>query len=258
MKLAKIPSLKSGNDAVAAKDLSHKFSEAQHGMRLVITCGLAAWEIKHGLKHGQWGQWLANHAPDLCRPHSKTGFLQPTDALSSYMSTTASVLKTLGFTIKKYFNHIQIPGMSGICHGGEFLLLPDAKLPEAAKPLRDKICALIDGKTHRQLCMEFNQVEEDATGAIKPKRGRLKGHGGASKEQRAAAQAAEERARLLEIELSAKDFAKWMDNVSDAHGIGSIADRAFETYCEKLESHWFFCRNLRTSRRAGNSQKSST
>jgi hypothetical protein len=131
----------------------------------------------------------------------------------------------------------------------ELPLLPESKIPEAQKPLHKKLCDLLDGKSARQLFAEFKQADDDDE-SPKPKRGRLKGHGGASKEQRLAAQAAEEKARITEMELTARETGKWMDQVSDANGLPKISDKAFAAYCEKLEAHWNFCRALKQSRKS--------
>jgi hypothetical protein len=139
----------------------------------------------------------------------------------------------------------------GICHGGKFLLLPPKKLSDAATKLKDEICNRVDGKTAKQIRLAFGQVEEDETGAVKPKRGRLKGQGGASKEQRAAAAAAEEKARVDEIEIKADGFCAWIDEHCDDKGLGLINEKVFDKLCDRAEFLWNFCRDLRNARKKG-------
>lgn len=252
---AKTPTLNDGHDAVVAKELIKRFKDAQNAGRRIMAFGLFAWEIKETkLKHGQWGPWLAANAPDLCRPDSKTGAAKPSASLNTYMQMTRDVLEDMGFTIEKYFKHISNSQQLGICHGGKFLLLPPKKLSESAAKLKDEICNRVDGKTAKQIRLAFGQVEEDDTGAIKPKRGRLKGQGGASKEQRAAAAAAEEKARIEAIELEAEDFCKWIDDHCDEKGLPLINDAAFDKLCERAEFLWNFCRKLRDARKKGGAQ----
>jgi hypothetical protein len=206
-------------------------------MRKIIALGLAAWEIKENqLKHGEWGPWLAAHAPGLCRPDSVTGKPKASHALSNYMELTKNVLENIGFTsIGKYLATVaKFPLQGGICGGGGFLLLAEKKVKGEFKPLRDKICALVDGKTQRQLFLEFKQADEDSN---KPKRGRLKGHGGATKEQRANAEERERQERITERKLRAEEIAEWLTEMSDDAGLGEISgtpelarlDKAMET-----------------------------
>jgi hypothetical protein len=216
-------SLLDGQDASTAKELLKRFNDAQLGMRRVVSLGLFAWEVKEKkLKHGQFGKWLAAHCPKLVRIREKSGTPQPTEALDTYMRLTKGVLQGMGFTIEKYLAHISIPVLDGKCHGGKFLLLPDKKLNPEVKALKEKFCTLVDGKTQRQLCLEFKQVEQKDNGEVKVKRGQLKGKGGASKEQRAASAERDEQDRIEAVELDCDDIIKLIEKHCDAKGFGSI------------------------------------
>jgi len=239
--IAKVPALKSGNDAAAAKQLTKLFTDAQTGMRKIVALGLFAWEMKEQqLKHGEFGPWLAAHAPKLCRLHPESGKPQVSHALHNYMTLTKSVLEAVGIpSISKYLGALSNLPTGEICHHGKLLLLPAGKVPADLQPLREKICTLVDGKTQRQLFMEFKQSEDD-----KPKRGRLKGHGGASKAQREAAQQITEKARLEAMDLRAVETAEWLTEVADDKHLGLISDLSREQLLVALDTAAGYLRRL--------------
>ena len=248
MKLpAVVPKMKNGADAIAAKNLIKLFKDAQSGMRRIVALGLYAWEIKETqLKHGEWGPWLAANAPGLCRPDSVTGKPKAASALTNFMDLTKGILESVGIpTMEKYFETVAKSPSRREFEKGGWLLIPDKKVPEEIRPLREKICALVDGKTQRQLFLEFKQAEEDAEGNAKKKRGRLKGQGGASKEQRAAAAELEAQERITEKKLKAEEVADWLIEMSDDAGFGEIAgtheldilDRAMEKARGYIKHH---------------------
>jgi len=235
--VTKAPSLIDGHDAATAKQLLKFYTDAQTGMRRVIALGLFAWEVKEQkLKHGQFGAWLATHCPKLVTTDTTTGKAKPSRALQSYMELTKGVLEAEGYTIEKYLAHISNAHAMRICQGGKYLLLPDKKLPEEARELKAKICDLVDGKTKRQLFAEFKQAEEDETGEVKVKRGRAKGEGGASKQQRENAQQFAESARIEAIELQAIETKDWLMEVSDDKHLGLIPDDTRRQLLEALDT----------------------
>lgn len=213
--------LKGGGDAAAAKQLNKLYTDAQNGMRRVIALGLFAWELKETkLKHSEFGAWLAAHCPKLATAHTVTGRPEASRALRGYMDLTKSVLESVGYsTIEKFQNTIGKCANDAHLGGGKMLLIADKKVPEDLREVRNKIFDLVDGKTQRSLFLEFKQADEDSH---KPKKGRLKGQGGASAEQRAAHAAAEEEARLAGIEISAGENAAWLLENSDDKNLGLI------------------------------------
>jgi hypothetical protein len=239
-----IPSLKTGDDKEVAEKFKQLFHDAQNGQRRVVAFGLYAAQIKFcSLKHTQFGNWVRGTFADVGISYR---------AVRAQMQLASSALKAVGVKSIKNFVRSKMAEALPFSHCGEFLLLPDSKIPESIKPLREKLFSLIDGKSAKQLFTEFKQLDDDEDDENpKPKRGRLKGQGGASKEQRAAAAAAEEKARITEIELTAKDFGKWIDHNCDAQGLGKISDRAFDNLCEKAELLWQFCRQLKAARKGG-------
>lgn len=240
------PKLKSGNDEVVAKQLGKFFADAQNGMRRIVALGLFAWELKETqLKHGEFGAWLEAHAPKLCTPDDKTGKAKPSRALSGYMALTKNVLESVGFpTINKYLGHISNSQTMRICHDGKFLLLPDKKIPAEVKPLRDKICSLIDGKSQRQLFLEFKQAEEDDDGNAKVKRGQLKGSKGLTKEQREAAKLREEQERIEDLELASDDTVKWLEKNCDDKNVGAISEKKAARLLEAVQYAQDYLTNL--------------
>jgi len=143
------------------------------------------------IPHGMFGPWLEKNFPDLSR--SQAFF---------YMSLANNTLEKTGLKISK----VRFPDF---CHGG--------KLPK-------EIVELISGKTQDQLFLEFKQSESSPEGTLAPKRGRLKGHGGATREQRATAQAAEERAKIEALELRTLEVQEWLTENADDQHLGLIND----------------------------------
>ena len=222
-KMANNAILKTGNDAAIAKQLNKLFADAQTGMRKIVALGLFAWEVKETqLKHGEFGAWLAQHCPKLAtidangKPHSSR-------ALRGYMDLTKNVLEAVGFpTIEKYLAEAAKFGdVKSLKHGG-FLLIADKKVPEEVKPLREKICELVDGKTQRSLFSEFKQADDDAS---EPKRGRLPNCKGTTKEQRLAAEQREEQARIEALGMEAEEQTTWALEKADDHNLGTQDDK---------------------------------
>lgn len=173
------------------------------------------------IPHGQFGPWLKNNLPDLSR-----------DTVAVYMTIGRGVLEKAKLSFSKF-------GKSEFCH--------DGKLPE-------KIESLIAGKNQQALFLEFKQAEEIEDGILAPKRGRRKGEGGNSAEHLAAIKAAEEKARIDNLTIEAKDTAKWLLENCDPEGLGKIPDAAFAKFCQSIETAWTFCRDLRTARKSGGAQ----
>ncbi len=249
VKVAFNATLKGGNDAVTAKHLTKLFKEAQTGMRRVIALGLFAWELKERqLKHGEFGKWLATHCPQLATIEEGTGKSLASRALRGYMELTKNVLEGVGFTtIEKYLDEAEkFSGQKNLSHGG-FLLIADKKVPEAVKPLREKICQLVDGKTQRQLFLEFKQADDDDENP-KPKRGALKGSKGLTKEMRAKAAEREEQERLNELEEAITENITWLLEIADAKSLGMMDSKLIKKFCEAADTASGFGKRTLASR----------
>ena len=255
-----VPKLKSGNDTAVANRLVKLFNEANNGMRRIVSLGLFAWEVKEGqLKHGEWGPWLAANAPVLSRIDSETQKPKASSALSAYMDTTRGVLENVGFpTIAKYLEEsAKFPRGREFKQGG-FLLLPEKKVPVAMKPLREKICALVDGKTQKQLHLEFKQTEEDEDGNRKVKRGQLKGSKGLTKEQREKAAAREEQERLNELEETVIERNEWLLEIADAKNLGALDSKLIKKFCDAADTASGFGKRVLESRKAQQKETEAT
>jgi hypothetical protein len=215
--LQRVPSLKSGKNAEAAAHLTHLCEEARNGLRRVVALGMFCFQLKADLPHGQFQPWLAQHCPDVSYR-----------SLAGYMQLTRGVLEKCGMSNVQALH---------FCHGGEILLLEEAKVPKESRPLREKIFHLIDGKTAHQLMLDFKQSDEDEEGNLKSKRGRTKGCKGTTKEQRQAAREREEQERIEEIEISSGEYRKWMEKHGDAKGVGLISAGEFKKLRATVE--WF-------------------
>jgi hypothetical protein len=238
MKLVKTPKLKTGDDAEAAKQLTALYQDAQDGVKRIIVLGLFCYSVKARLSHGQFQSWLTANCPSV-----------PYRTLSRHMVLANSALESCGIKIKALNSKVPQWHFS---HCGEILALPDSKIPEAAKPLREKLSSLIEGKSARQLFGEFKQAEEEpSTGQLKPKVGRLKGQGGATREQRASARAEFEKLNLESLELQTESFTDWINENADAKHLGQIDDQLLVKFKEALLLGVSFCNEVIASRKGG-------
>lgn len=223
---------------MVADKLGVLYDDAQNGMRKIIALGLACWHIKEKeLKHGEFGAWLQAHQPKLCRLDSATGKPKATSQLNGYMELAKGALEKVGIpTLEKYFATVaKFPTIGNMPSGG-FLILHDKSVPPEAQPLREKLCALVDGKTQYALFTEFKQAVDDGEG-VKKQHGRLPGSGGATKEQRANAAELEAQERITALKLKTEEVAEWLLLVADDKGLGEIIgtpelaalDKAMET-----------------------------
>lgn len=137
----KAPALKSGRDSKAvAKQLDKLITDAESGLRRVITVGLFIIEVTQDLPHGQFGPWLQTHLPHRSRP-----------TVFRWKAIALNVMESCGLKVQQL-------DFSTPLH--KVMALPAAKVPKEAKEARAKMDELIAGKTYRQLFFEFKQAEE--------------------------------------------------------------------------------------------------
>jgi hypothetical protein len=110
--------------------------------------------------------------------------------------------------------------------------------------------SLIEGKTQNELFLEFKQAEEiEDEVEIQPKRGRRKGEGGNSAEHLAAIKAAEEKARLDNLTVEARERRQWLLDFCGPESLGKIPDAEAAKFIDVMETAWAFCRDLRNARK---------
>ena len=194
----KPPVLKHGNDKARAKQLNKLIKDAESGLVRILKVGFFLECLADDLPHGMLGPWVEVH----CNREWRT--------VQRWKQVAAGVGDVLGISLKQRLEYK--------LH--EVLSLPMSKVPEGLKSVREKIDAEIKGKSYRQLFLELKQVDE--ANPTKPKLGRLKGQGGASKEQRANAAELEAQELINEKKLKAVEIAEWLTENSDEAGLGAI------------------------------------
>lgn len=122
-------------DTIEADNLRSLYADARNGLRRVVALGLYCYQIKARIKHGQFQAWLKANCPDV-------GF----ETLQTYLGLTKNALDACG---------VQMSCALDICQSGQIFLLPEDQIPDKAKKLHRQICDLIDGKTQRQLLLQF-------------------------------------------------------------------------------------------------------
>lgn len=157
MRVAKsIPALPKGNDAAVAAQLQTLVADANDGLRRILAAGFFIECIAGELKHGQLGPWLAAHCPQVGQ-----------STVYRWRELARNVAQVAGVKIPT------VGILEGEFTGGNFLTLPSEDLPNEVLEARQRIEEVIAGKTAKQLCFEFKQMEDG-----KVKVGRLKGSGG--------------------------------------------------------------------------------
>ena len=133
--------------AEVANRLEEMFRDAQAGLARFIAFGLYGHEVKElRLKHGQFGDWIKEHCPGI-----------PWRTAQHYMAMTKGLLYACGCKIEDY---VQMRKRCAFAHGGELILKDVSDLPESVRPLASKMRAMIEGKTAKQLFLEFKTADE--------------------------------------------------------------------------------------------------
>jgi len=205
----------------AAEKFGQLHHEAQTGLRRVVAFGLFCFEMQEvHLKQGQFGRWLAQYHPECAKQKKDTDWWEASSALNSWMKLTKDTLEAVGLDVNKYLAQVN----SFRVGSGDLLLLPDNKVPKAARPLREEICNVLDGKTARQLMLEFKQMDEEG----QVKRGRLKGCKGTTREQREAARERERQQQIADASDSAEELARFIGEQCDDEHLGLADEKSFK------------------------------
>jgi hypothetical protein len=249
------PRLSTGDDSAAAQNLIRLYSESQTELRRVVACGLAAWEIKETrLQHGEWGYWLGAHAPGLCRLDSVTGRPKAGSQLIAHMELAKNILARIGFpTIESYFHATAKFPKSGICAGGGFLLVQENEVPPEFMPLRQKICALVDGKSQRHLSGKSTTAPNAKYGRIAAEVARFKDlidpidpAGGQSAP---AVRLAGEELRLIKLEADLEALHDWLPEIANVSSLGMMTDHTIKNFCDVAEAAAAFGRRVLETRK---------
>lgn len=210
------PKLKHGDDTKRAKELNKLIKDAESGLVRILKVGFFLECLAEDLPHGMLGPWVESH----CNRKWRT--------VQRWKQVAAGVGDVLGISLKQRLEYK--------LH--EVLALPLKKVPAELLAVREKIDAEIAGKSYRQLFLELKQVdEEDPT---KPKRGRMKGQGGASKEQRERARLAEEEEKITALTLACEEHADWLMDNSDDERLGKAGVKDSAEFKKLVEAVTYF------------------
>lgn len=246
-KLAKIKklkpiSLRSGDPDQVADNFRKLFASAEDAKLRIVAFGIYAHHVKLNLlKHGQFGPWVEETLKG-----NGSGSAGSYRTVREHMQFAESTLQAAGVKALKPLLAKWQP--LPICHSGEFLMLPEAKVPAEAKPIREKILTVLEGKTKKQLFHEWKQAEEDASGNVRPKRGNLSGKG-CTKEDRERAALAEEEARVTELNLASEDTEKWLLLIAGPKGFPCLTPERQKGLAIALETATSFIRNFEAAQK---------
>lgn len=222
--LGKPPQLTHGQDDKRAKELEQYIDDAESGLRSILKAGFFLECLAEDLPKGQLGPWVEAH----CKNRTWR-------TVQRWKEIAGGVGEAVGVSYK---NRI---GMK--LH--EVLALPLNKVPENLKAIREKIDAEIAGKSYRQLFLELKQYDED-TG--KPKRGRLKGSSGLTKEMREHAALRAEEERLNELEEAILERNDWLLEIADAKNLGMMESKLLKKFVDAADTASGFAKRTLESR----------
>jgi hypothetical protein len=214
----KAPVLKVAPDAEVAERLRVLVRDAEDGLRRVLICGLYIEWIAASLPHGQLMPWTEAHCPDV---QFRT--------LTRWRTLARSVCEWVG---------LKMDTMSNLDLSADKLLtLPASELPAKAAPWRKKIEALLEANTTaKQLFFDLKVKQGEFDGeTFRPKIGRAKGEGGASKQQRLSAKEARLQLEVESLELWAQATTAKLDDVADFKQLGMIGDETLARLVEAME-----------------------
>jgi len=138
--LSKAPRLKRGNDAEVAGELGRLVRDAQSATRRLLICGLFIEHIVANLPHGQFGPWVDAHKEEI-------GASYP--SICGWRKFAKSAMEAVGFQNSNALE-FSIP-----MH--EAVALPTSEVPEDMRKAREKIDELIEGKSVKQLMLNFKE-----------------------------------------------------------------------------------------------------
>lgn len=173
--------LRCGGDEEAAERLKTYVRDAADGLRRIIIAGLYIDYLISQLPHGHLIRWLATHCPEITER-----------TVRRWRKVASKVLEHCDPKGERILDIRRDPA--------SILTLPVEEVPEGMRDVRKAVDELIAGRSYRQLTFEFKQVEMDAEGNEKVKRGRRKGEGGYHPKQNPSPEEVASEGRSLAIE----------------------------------------------------------
>lgn len=138
--ISKAPRLKAGNDAEVAGELGRLVRDAQSATRRILICGLFIEDIIADLPRGQFGPWLDAHKEEIGVERTQ---------IFAWRQFSKSVIEAAGLQ-KSGASDFSIP-----MH--EAVALPASEVPEDMRKARARIDELIEGKSVKQLMLNFKE-----------------------------------------------------------------------------------------------------
>lgn len=182
-------------------DLDARKRRAYLGLKFIFV--KARGKADGSIPHGRWDHWLTEHCPSLPRP-----------TIGRYITEARSIAENLGWQIS-HFEKFETPPHL-------LLTTPETSLKDPQKKERQLLLDFIENPGKFQPVTEYKQAQEDAEGAIKPKRGRVKGCLGTTAEQRQAVAELEAQEAANAIRLRAEEFTAWLTGISDDQGMSAL------------------------------------
>jgi hypothetical protein len=166
------------------------------------------------IPHGMFGPWLKENLTDV-----------PWDRANEYMRIGREV-----------------------CEKGKFQIR-DFPQFAASGNLPSQILQLVEGKTQKQLFLEFKQVEMGEDGEFRVKRGRAKGSNGNPKHVRDAGKFRNEQERLDALKLKMDEVSDWLDENLNLKGFPKVDEvkggaKTLATFAAKISHANSFLINL--------------
>jgi hypothetical protein len=139
------------------------------------------------IPHGAFGPWLKDNLPNLSW-----------DTICTYMRLAKDVAEKGKFQISEFRNFIG-----------------NGNLPV-------ELLKIVEGKTQKQLFLEFKQVEMGEDGEFRVKRGRSKGSNGNPRHVRDAGKFRNEQERLDALKLKMDEVSDWLDENLNLKGFPKV------------------------------------
>jgi len=181
------------------------------------------------IPHGMFGPWMDKNLPGI-----------PRTTAGNYISEANSICDLLKWQ-KTQIGLFETPPH-------KLLAAKLEDLKGVDKERHKKLSDVIDQQKHIQAVTKYAQVEvkDDAT---VPKRGRVKGEGGATKEQRALARQIQAETEIKGLRIQVTQFGELADALANDKAIGEPEiQEQFEEVFPKIENLFRYMQRIQTAR----------